>query len=194
MDRLRWTALPLLLVAVAVASSVAAAQEASFAPQGSATPGPPLRDLYLDMPYYLGGYEPEIVMTRGREHIAGLAADDPTRIELEAFLDELGAGIEDMDSGYAAVSLEGFFGFVVAIRIDGVEPGSLAPAYLPLLIDDLVDPSVDEGTVGDKDVLIVSSVGDGGEPVDLYVYDGGHTLWMLQGPTDVIESTLANLR
>lgn len=28
--------------------------------------------------------------------------------------------------------------------------------------------------------------------VDLYVYDQGDTIWLVQGPTDVVEVTLAN--
>jgi hypothetical protein len=98
-----------------------------------------------------------------------------------------------MVSGYALVSQEDFFSFVVAIRIDGIEPGTLLSAYLPMLYDDLDDAQGIDGRIGDKDVVIISSVGDDGEYVDLHVYDEGDTIWMLQGPGDVIETTLSNL-
>jgi hypothetical protein len=150
-------------------------------------------DLYLEMPYYLGGFEPEIVMTRGEEHFAGLAADDPVRRELEDLLSAVGAEVDDFVTGYALVAQDDFFSFVVAIRVDGVTPGTLLPAYLPLLTDDLVDPQVTTGTAGGKAVVVVSSVGADDESVDLYVYDEGDTIWMVQGPRDVVEMTLSDL-
>lgn len=185
---------------MSVRAFVAAALAAGLLLPGTAvaqepTPSaePVRRDLYLDMPYYLGGFEPDIVMTRGEEHFATLEAGDQTRLELEGLLDEVGADIEDMTSGYALVSQEDFFAFVVAIRIDGVDPGSILPAYLPILDADLVEPAGIVGRVGDKDVLIISSIGSNDEPVELYVYDQGDTIWMVQGPTDVVETTLGNL-
>ncbi len=145
------------------------------------------------MPYYLGGYEPDVVMTRGVEHFANLSADDERRVDLESFLDRVGADIEDMVSGYALVSQDDVFSFVVAIRVGGAEPGTLLPAYLPILYGDLVEPSAVDGVAGSKDVTIISSIGDDGEVVELYVYDQGDTLWMLHGPRDIVETTLEKL-
>jgi hypothetical protein len=108
-------------------------------------------------------------------------------------LDEVGADLEDMTSGYALVSQEDFFSFVVAIRIVGSAPGSLTPAYLPILYEDLVDPTGTEGRLGGKEVLVISSVGADGLNVPLYLYDEGDTLWLVQGPDDVVELTLENL-
>lgn len=150
-------------------------------------------DLYLEMPYYMGGFEPDIVMTRGQEHFAGLPVDDPTRGDLERLLATVGADVEDMVSGYALVSQEGFFSFVVGLRIEGVTPGTLLSAYLPILEEDLDEPEAVAGEVGGKDVLIVTSVGSEDEYVELYVYDEGDTIWMVQGPFEVVETTLANL-
>jgi hypothetical protein len=150
-------------------------------------------DLYLDMPYFVGGFEPEIVMTRGEEHWATLDADDQTRLELEGLLEEVGADVTDMVSGYALVSLEDFFAFVVAIRIDGVEPGTLTPAYLPILYDDLINPEGIAGEMGGKDIIVIASVGNEDEYVELYLYDEGDTIWMLQGPSDVVELALEKL-
>lgn len=189
MSRPLIAALLLLVGTVAMSGAVVVAQEASAAPER--------RDLYLDMPYYLGGFEPDIVMTRGQEHFANLgaggAADAEARAQLERLLEEVGADVEDMTSGYALVSQEDFFAFVVAIRIEGVEPGSLLPAYLPILYADLVEPSGIAGAVGGKNVVIVSSVGNDDEYVALYVYDAGDTIWMVQGPEDVVQTTLENL-
>ena len=160
----------------------------------SAAPGAGRRDLYLDMPYYVGGFEPVIVMTRGAEHVANLDAEDPTRLQLEALLAAVGAEIEDLTSGYALVSQEGFFAFVVAVRVEGVEPDSLLPAYLPILYEDLIEPTPGIArTIGGKDVVVIASLGDAGEDVELSVYDQGDTLWMVQGPDDVVETTLENL-
>mgnify|MGYP001828001469 CR=1 FL=1 len=150
-------------------------------------------DLYLDMPYFMGGFEPEIVMTRGEEHFANLDAEDQARLELEGLLETVGAEIDDMVSGYALVSLEDFFSFVVAIRIDGVEPGTLLPAYLPILYGDLEDPDGLAANVGGKDVVVIASIGNQEEYVELFVYDEGDTVWMVQGPQDVVEVTLENL-
>jgi len=150
-------------------------------------------DLYLDMPYYLAGFEPEIVMTRGEEHFATLAADDQTRQELEGLLETLGAEIGDMVSGYALASQEDFFSFVVAIRIEGVTPGTFLPAYLPILYEDLEDPQGLAARIGGKDVIVVASIGNEDEYVELYVYDEGDTLWMVQGPSGVIETVLDEL-
>ncbi len=155
------------------------------------------RDLYLDMPYTLGGFEPEIVITRGVEHLATLDPADPdderTRSDLERLLEQVGADIDDMVSGYALAAQEDFFSFVVAIRIEGVEPGTLLPAYRPILDRGLPDSTSSTATIAGKEVLIVSSPGEGDEPVDLYVYDAGDTLWMVQGPKDVVEVTLQDL-
>lgn len=150
-------------------------------------------DLYLEMPYRLGGFEPEIVMVRGEEHFADLGPDDPNRMALEGLLEDVGAEVDDLVSGYALVSQEGFFTFVVAIRVDGVESGTLWPAYQPVLFDDLEDASAEEASIGGKDVTVVTSVGEEGEYVELHVYDEGDTIWMLQGPFDVVEATITDL-
>ncbi len=84
-------------------------------------------DLYLKMPYYIGGFEPDIVMTRGEEHFANLDVGDPKRAELESLLETVGAEADDLVSGYALVSQEDFFSFVVAIRVDGIDTGHVAP-------------------------------------------------------------------
>lgn len=172
------------------------AQEGSAAPsastEASEVPFDP-NDLYLHMPYYLGGFEPDIVITRGQEHFANLDADEQTRLELEGFLETVGADIEDMVSGYALASQEDFFSFVVGIRVKGVAPGSLLPAYLPILYEDLEEPSSLAGNVGGRNVVVITSIGDADEFVELYVYDAGDTLWMLQGPVSVVEDTLENL-
>ena len=98
-----------------------------------------------------------------------------------------------MVSGYALVSQEDLFAFVVGLRIDGVEPGSVAPAYMPLLIGNLVDPTTSEAELGGKEVTVISSLGEGDDYVELYVYDEGDTIWMVQAPQDLAESTMADL-
>lgn len=187
---------PLLVGLIAGALTLGAvpalAQEVSPAP-GESAPASERRDLYLDMPYYMGGFEPEIVMTRGAEHFANLDAEDQARLGLESLLESVGADIDDMVSGYALVSQEDFFSFVVGIRVEGIEPGSLMPAYLPILYDDLIDPTGITGNVGGKDVVVIASVGNEDEYVELFVYDQGDTLWMVQGPKEVVETTLENL-
>jgi len=56
-----------------------------------------------------------------------------------------------------------------------------------------VDPTGRSESLGGKEVLIISSEGDGADYVDLYVYDEGDTIWMVQGPEDVVERTLEDL-
>ncbi len=188
-----------LAATLALGVMPAAAQDADE-PSPSAKPTPiPAQtesgrpDLYLDMPYFIGGFEPEIVMVRGDEHFSSLAPEDPTRLALEGLLETTRAEVNDLVSGYALVSQEGFFAFVVGIRVDGVEQGTLWPAYGPILISDLEDPSTEQATVGDKDVTVITSVGEDGEYVELYAYDEGDTIWIVQGPSDVAETTLYNL-
>ena len=197
---MRWSGLGALALAglllAAASPAMAQAEDASPAPKPTQIPltsesGRP--DLYLQMPYYLGGFEPDIVMTRREEHFANLDADDQTRQEWESLLEEVGADVSNMVSGYALVSQEGFFSFVVAIRVEGVTPGTLLPAYLPILYEDLDDPQSVVGRMGGKDVTVITSIGSDDEYVELYVYDEGDTIWMLQGPSDVVEVTLANL-
>lgn len=188
-----------LLLATAMAlGGVATMAQDETAPSPEATDLPPLTpsgrpDLYLDMPYVIGGYEPQISMTRGEEHFASLAPDDPARSQLEQMLVTLEAGPEDLVSGYALVSVDDLFAFVVALRVDGVTPGALAPAYLPILADGLIDPSSLETELGGKDVTMISSVGADDARAELYVYDEGDTVWMIQAPADVAERTLASL-
>ena len=197
---MRWSGLGALALAglllAAASPAMAQAEDASPAPKPTQIPltsesGRP--DLYLQMPYYLGGFEPDIVMTRREEHFANLDADDQTRQEWESLLEEVGADVSNMVSGYALVSQEGFFSFVVAIRVEGVTPGTLLPAYLPILYEDLDDPQSVVGRMGGKDVTVITSIGSDDEYVELYVYDEGDTIWMLQGQSDVVEVTLANL-
>ena len=189
-----------LAAAAAVSAVPALAQDGdqSPSPAAEATPIPVTTksgrpDLYLEMPYTIGGFEPDIVMIRGDEHFANLSPDDPTRLQLEAFLASVGAETEDLVSGSALVSQEDYFAFIVGIRVDGVEPGTLLPAYLPILLADLEDASSTEDQVGGRDVTVVTSVGDDDEYVPLYVYDQGDTLWMVQGPSDIMASTLESL-
>lgn len=188
--------LAVVLAAGAVPAFAQEAEEASSSAKPTQVPvttesGRP--DLYLDMPYYIGGFEPDIVMIRGEEHWTGLAPDDPTRVELEAFLEVVGADPADMVSGYALVSQEDFFAFVVGIRVDGVEPGTLLPAYLPILLEDLEDPTTGVDRIAGRDVTVVNSVGEDGEYVELYLYDQGDTVWMVQGPSGVFDLTLEDL-
>jgi len=200
----RSSALIVTLASLLLAAPVAAqGEEPSPGAGPSASPASSIvgdavrRDLYLDMPYTIGGFEPDIVITRGEEHLAGLDPDDEadarTRAELDRLLEDTGTTIEDMTSGYALVSQEDFFAFVVGVRLDGAEPGAMLPAYLPILYEDLVDPTGQAGSLGGKDVVVITSEGDDGDYVALYVYDEGDTIWMVQGPEDVVERALEGL-
>ena len=85
------------------------------------------------------------------------------------------------------------FAFVIGIRVDGVEPGSLLPAYLPILTADLEDPATSNDRIGGREVTVISSVGEAGQYVDLYLYDQGDTIWIVQGSSDVSAQALENL-
>ena len=158
---------------------------------------PPRADLIDEMPRQMGGFEPDIVITRGVEHLANLDPADPadaeTLAELQRLFDETGVTVEDMSTGYALAAVDDFFSFVIAIRLDGAKPGTLLPAYLPILMNDLIEPVVVERAVGDKPVLVITSEGADREPVDLYVYDAGDTIWMAQGPDDVVFFAITDL-
>lgn len=179
------------------ASTTIAQEAAASAKPASAATAADQRDLYLDMPYRLGGYETEVEMTRGVEHFAGLdperLEDAQTRAELEELVDAAGADIESLVSGYALVSQDDLFGFVVALRIAGAEPETMVGVYLPNLYDDLVDPAVSSAVIGGKDVVVVESLGAEDEYVELFIYDEGDTIWLVQGPDDVVETALAGL-
>lgn len=196
---MRRSLLPVLLstaLAGAVAPVAAQSDDAAASPSAPPIASEP-RDLYLDMPYTLGGFDPEIVMVRGDEHFATLDPDSATdaqrRAEVGVFLGDVGASIEDMTSGYALANTDSIFAFVVGIRVNGAEPGRMLPAYLPILLADLQDPTTSQARMGGKDVTVVASVGEADEVVDLYVYDAGDTLWMVQGPLDVVDITLDDL-
>lgn len=176
-----------LILGALLLPGVAVAQDESVAPS------PEPRDLYADMPKELAGYVPDIVMRYGEQHFAGLVKDAAAQARLEGLLDEVGAGVADITSGYALASEGDFFIYVVAIRIEGVQPGSLLPAYLAILSEDLVDPISNTENVGGKEVLVISSVGEDGERADLYTYDEGDTIWMVQGSGDGVEVTIAGL-
>lgn len=194
----RRTIIGLGLAAIMTIGAVPAMAQDDDEPEPTPTDLPALTpsgrpDLYLKMPYFIGGFEPEIFMTRGDEHFAGLAPDDPTRLQLEEMLTSVGAEPVDLVSGYALVSQEDFFAFVFGVRVDGVEPGTLAPAYLPILLEGLIDPTASSERLGGKAVTTISSVGEGNENVELYVYDEGDTVWMVQAPRDVADLALASL-
>ena len=189
-----------LLAGVPAVGQEQPAPLAGTAPSASADPTqlPPVSDsgrpdLYLEMPYDIDNFEPQIEITRGGDHFADLAPDDPRRRELEGLLETVGADVEDLVTGYALVSNEALFAFVVAIRVEGATPGTLLPAYLPILLGGLEDPEITPTRLGDKEVLVVSTVGADGEPAELYVYDEGDTVWIVQAPRAIAESTLADL-
>lgn len=163
----------------------------------AASVSPERADLALEMPRNMGGFEPAIAITRGQEHLANLDLDDPadaaTAAELERLFAETDVTVDAMTSGYALVSQEDFFSFVVAIRLEGATPGSVLPAYLPILTAGLTDPDTTDATVGGKDVLVITSAGETGDRVELYVYEAGDTVWMVQGPLDVVVGVLEGL-
>lgn len=195
----------LALVVTMTTLGPATAQGPSETPQDpSATPLDPAAspqsrrlDLALEMPLNMGGFEPEVAITRGQEHLANLDPDDPadaaTAAQLQSLFEATGVTVQDMTSAYALVSQEDFFSFVVAVRLEGATPGLLLEAYLPILEAGLVDPQTAPTTLGGKDVLRITSEGTAGEPVELYVYEAGDTIWMVQGPLDVVGSVLEDL-
>jgi len=184
----------LLLAGILVLTSAPVLGQAeSPAPLETGAPAPHGRDLYLDMPAHMGGSDSEIVIVRGEEHFAGLGADDPARAPLEALIAAAGAEVADLTTGYAVVASDDLFSFVVGIRVDGAAPGSLMPAYLPFLFKDLVEPASVNARIAGRDVLLVTSIVEDDEHVELVVYDQGDTLWMLQGPTDTVETVLRDL-
>jgi hypothetical protein len=154
-------------------------------------------ELALEMPTNMGGFEPDVVIARGVEHIADLDPNDPqdadTAAQLERLFDETGVTVDDMTSGYALVSQTDFFSFVFAVRLHGAAPGTVLPAYLPILIANLIDPTIEEVRSGNKDVLVITSEGEEREPVRLTVYEVNDTVWLLQGPDDVVEFALGDL-
>jgi hypothetical protein len=196
----------LILAAIVLLAGVPAVAQDKVTPAARTTPlasadptqlplvsGSGRPDLYLEMPYDIDNYEPRIEITRGRDHFADLAPDDPRRRELEGLLETVAADVEDLVTGYALVSTEALFAFVVAVRVEGATPGTLLPAYLPILLGGLEDPGTTPARLGDKEVLVVSTVGAEGEPAELYVYDEGDTVWIVQAPRTIAESTLADL-
>ncbi len=192
-----------LAAMLAQATALPAAAQDEAAPDGQPSPqvgesSPPASesgrpDLELDMPTELGGLPSEIVMTRGEEHFVNLGDDAPTRLALEGLLETAGAEVEDMVSGYALVLQDDFYAFVVALRIDGAAPGTVARAYMPILLGGLVEPTSMEEAVAGKDVTVISSLDEDGVSLELYVYDEGDTVWMIQGPLDVVEATIEHL-
>lgn len=155
------------------------------------------RDLLLDLPTQLGGMDTQAEVIRGEEHFANLDAGDAAAREAAAdladMLEHLDASIDDLSSGYALVSLDDLFAFAFAVRVHGAEAGTLLPAYLPILLGDLTEPTTAEAELAGKDVVVVTTEGDDEEDVDLYVYDAGDTVWMVQGPDDVVEAVLSRL-
>ena len=205
----RRIALTAVLVACCASGGLAVAQEPAPSPSPAAaptaspsigapvSPGTDRRDLLLDLPTQLGGMDAQAEVVRGEEHFADVDAGDAASREavadLAGMLDRMGASADDLSSGYALVSLDDLFAFTFAVRVEGAEAGTLLPAYLPILLGDLVEPSTAEAMVEGKDVLVITTKGDAGEDVDLYVYDAGDTVWMVQGPDDVVASVLAGL-
>jgi hypothetical protein len=166
---------------------IAAAPTAAQNDAASLTPRP---DLLLELPLQMGGFEPNASIVRGEAHLAGLDPADPndaeTIAELQRLFDETGVTVDDMTTAYALSSVDDFFAFVVAMRLEGATAGTVLPAYLPILLADLIDPVTREQAVGDKTALVITSEGTDREPVELFVYDAGDTIWMAQGPSDVV--------
>lgn len=164
-----------------------------------ASPHPPTASptLELDLvPDELGGFPTEVTITRGREHIDGLDPEDPadaaTLTELAALLAATGSPVEDLTTALAFVATEELFAFVVAFRIAGAPEGTLLTNYLPLLLDDLQVTRQATGELAGREVLVVYSDEGEGE-VPLYVVAVGDTVWLFQGPEDVVVAALEGL-
>ncbi|CAN5740706.1 hypothetical protein BH23CHL8_BH23CHL8_12910 [soil metagenome] len=192
--------LALVVMGVPGWPGAALAQEAATptpAVAATATPVGNQPGLELDLvPDELGGFPTEVTLTRGREHFDGLDADDPaaaaTLAELAALLAATGRPVEDLTTALALVATEELFAFVVAFRIAGAPDGTLMPAYLPLLLDDLQVTRQESGQLAGHDVLVVYSDEGEGE-VPLYIVAVGDTVWLFQGPEDVVIGALEGL-
>lgn len=186
-----------LALALALGSALLVIAGSATAQDSSPRPTPGRIDLALEMPLNMGGFEPDVAITRGAEHLTSLDLDDPADAAIAADLGRLfeatGVTVDDMTSGYALVSQEDFFSFVVAVRLDGARPGSALPAYLPILMAGLIDPQTEAATLGGKDVFVITSEGNEGELVELYVYEATDTVWMVQAPIDVAGFVLEDL-
>jgi hypothetical protein len=111
----------LLAGVLAAAAAPVLAQDESPEPVETSALAAEHRDLFLDMPITMGGFEAEIVLVRGEEHFAQLPDNHPERVPLETLLVAAGAEVEDLTTGYALVSVDNLFSFVIGIRIDGAE-------------------------------------------------------------------------
>jgi hypothetical protein len=192
----------LLALAMLAAPTWAAPATAQPSPAPTASPqasgaSSPVPSLELDLvPDELGGFPTETTITRGRDHLDGLDADDPadaaTLAKLAALLAATGRPVEDLTTALAFVATEELFAFVVAFRIAGAPEGTLLPTYLPLLLDDLSVTRQESGQLAGREVLVIhSDEGDGEVP--LYVVAVGDTVWLFQGPEDVVVAALEGL-
>jgi hypothetical protein len=194
---------PLLALGVLCLLAVLAVLAVPVVVQGSESSPASPPDLASLMPIELGTFETQIIVTRGEEHLSGIDPGDggdpgetqavELSAELARLLEDTDSSIEDITTAYAFAAVDGFFAFVVAVRIVGVEEGALLPAYLPILRGDLTEPVEEPGKLAGRELLVITSVGNEGESVPLYVYDGGDTIWMLQGPEDVVARVLVSL-
>lgn len=93
------------LASVLLATSLAAVAPGVVARSADETPGMTRPDLLEQMPRTMGGFEPDIYITRGDEHLANLdlanADDAATAAELERLFNDTGVTVDDMTSGYA---------------------------------------------------------------------------------------------
>jgi hypothetical protein len=191
----RTTRSGVLALALLLLSSVApvGAQEAS--PTASASPTVSL-DMLASIPDTLAGLVPEVDIVRGAEHFdvfdLTIDADVAERAGIEAFLEALGAPVEDMTSVSAVAYDDDSFAFLAGLQIAGADQETLMQLYLTALIGSMISPYQELGEIGGKTATLVIDEGEL-DSAPVYVYGNGDTVWLIAAEEAVVEEVLRQL-
>jgi hypothetical protein len=86
----------------------------------------------------------------------GDTTDQDRLQQLQDILTSKGKTMDDVSEAFGSFPTEDAFGYIIAVRIKGLDIGELKDALLPLQLTDALDPQQTPTTIAGKDVFIVT--------------------------------------
>ncbi len=133
----------------------------------------------------------------GQEVVGELDPSDPDDAAEIAQLDEIvatvGATLDDVATASSFAQLgEDAYAFIIAFQVRGAEIGGALPLFVAAFEEDIADPIIEQGQVGDVEVTRLSS-GEDPEGGSFVILARGDVIWLLSMPEQFLEEAIGSL-